>query len=184
MSVTTIPNYQRARTGEEISPRRLRRLNQIRQVLVARQTPAERAFMRTWSAFTIPKKKGNPHHHPLWMQPQKIFNVSAELTFFVDFYVAEFKLAIELDGRHHYTGRLRREWDEWRTKLLGEYGVTVLRYPNDDVLPAAFSAVRRTLRHIERMDMPGGCRRRLQEHLRKVWRVRPAFRKRLFETGE
>jgi len=47
----------------------------------------------------------------------------------VDFYCAQAKLVIELDGSGHYTdeGKL---YDKERTEFLEEYGLKVLRIPN------------------------------------------------------
>ena len=51
--------------------------------------------------------------------------------FIVDFYCAELKLAIELDGDSHGE---QREHDEKRTELLKEKGIEVIRYTNIDVM--------------------------------------------------
>ncbi len=51
--------------------------------------------------------------------------------FIVDFYCAELKLAIELDGDSHGD---QAEYDNRRTKLLNTYGVVVIRYTNKDIL--------------------------------------------------
>ena len=49
-----------------------------------------------------------------------------------DFYCAKAKLIIELDGRQHYSeqGKL---YDNERSALLSEYGLTVLRFSNHAV---------------------------------------------------
>lgn len=52
--------------------------------------------------------------------------------YIVDFYCAEKKLAIELDGSQHYEEENVIK-DEERTKFLNSKGVTVLRYTNLDV---------------------------------------------------
>ncbi len=51
--------------------------------------------------------------------------------FIVDFYCAEARLVIELDGESHNG---REEYDQQRTKHLHEIGLTVFRISNDDVL--------------------------------------------------
>jgi len=48
----------------------------------------------------------------------------------VDFYCHELKLAIELDGSPH---EFRSEYDEQRTAELTDYGITVVRFNNDDM---------------------------------------------------
>jgi very-short-patch-repair endonuclease len=47
----------------------------------------------------------------------------------LDFYCHELKLAIELDGSPH---EFRSEYDEHRTAELRGYGITVVRFANDD----------------------------------------------------
>lgn len=58
---------------------------------------------------------------------QKIFG-----HYIVDFYIAEKKLVIELDGSQHYEN-LGREKDAQRDAYLQERGITVVRYSNEDV---------------------------------------------------
>ena len=52
--------------------------------------------------------------------------------YIVDFYCAEKKLAIEIDGSQHYEEKNIIK-DEERTEFLNSKGVTVLRYTNRDV---------------------------------------------------
>ncbi len=52
--------------------------------------------------------------------------------YIVDFYCAEAQLVIELDGSQHYDDK-KISADEERTKYLGEYGITVLRIPNNKI---------------------------------------------------
>lgn len=52
--------------------------------------------------------------------------------YIVDFYCAEKKLAIELDGSQHYEEENKIK-DAKRTEFLNSKGVTVLRYTNLDV---------------------------------------------------
>ena len=51
----------------------------------------------------------------------------------LDFYCNECKLAIELDGNFHSQVETR-EYDDSRTALLNENGVTVLRFWNTEIL--------------------------------------------------
>ena len=52
--------------------------------------------------------------------------------YIVDFYCAEAKLIIELDGSEHYTeGGM--EHDEERTAFLKEYGLKIIRIPNTEI---------------------------------------------------
>ncbi|MFZ2971604.1 MAG: endonuclease domain-containing protein [Ferribacterium limneticum] len=49
----------------------------------------------------------------------------------VDFYCAELKLVIEVDGDSHAE---QAEYDAQRTAFLGSHGLHVLRYANRDIL--------------------------------------------------
>ena len=50
----------------------------------------------------------------------------------VDFYCAEAQLIVELDGSQHYEDK-GMEYDAERTAYLEQYGVRVLRIPNNEV---------------------------------------------------
>ncbi len=50
--------------------------------------------------------------------------------YIVDFYCFAKKLAIEIDGSHHSR---QREYDKVRTDYLGERGVTVLRFWDNEI---------------------------------------------------
>jgi very-short-patch-repair endonuclease len=53
--------------------------------------------------------------------------------FIVDFYCAKLKLVIEVDGGYHFTPEVQ-EYDRRRTERLEIYGITVIRFTNDQVL--------------------------------------------------
>jgi very-short-patch-repair endonuclease len=53
------------------------------------------------------------------------------LWYIVDFYCAELKLAIELDGDVHLE---TKEHDAYRTEKLKRLGMTVIRYTNEQVI--------------------------------------------------
>ena len=50
-------------------------------------------------------------------------------SFIADFYCHEAKLVIEIDGSQHYTDE-GKEYDQFRTEVLEEYGLTVIRFTN------------------------------------------------------
>ena len=52
--------------------------------------------------------------------------------YIADFYCAEAKLVIELDGSGHYSEEGKR-YDEERTAFLEEYGLTIIRIPNTEI---------------------------------------------------
>ena len=64
---------------------------------------------------------------PFRFQRQKILG-----NFIADFYCAEAKLVIELDGSQHYEDSNLLK-DKIRTAFLEEYGLTVIRIPNNEV---------------------------------------------------
>lgn len=51
--------------------------------------------------------------------------------FIIDFYCHDKKLAIELDGSQH---RENKVYDQNRTRILNQYGITVIRFWDNDVL--------------------------------------------------
>jgi very-short-patch-repair endonuclease len=53
--------------------------------------------------------------------------------FILDFYCHDRKLAIEVDGGIHNQST-QKEWDENRTFELNEFGITVLRFSNEEVI--------------------------------------------------
>ncbi|MDO4494127.1 MAG: endonuclease domain-containing protein [Clostridia bacterium] len=52
--------------------------------------------------------------------------------YIADFYCAEAKLVVELDGSQHF-GEEALRYDEERTAFLSKYGIRVLRIPNNEV---------------------------------------------------
>ena len=52
--------------------------------------------------------------------------------FIIDFYCAEAKLCIEIDGSQHFEPE-QAAYDQARTEYLLELGYTVIRFTNDDV---------------------------------------------------
>ena len=65
--------------------------------------------------------------YPIKFVRQKILG-----KYIVDFYCAEAKLIVELDGSQHYETR-EMEYDTERTVYLEQYGIQVLRIPNNEV---------------------------------------------------
>ena len=65
--------------------------------------------------------------YPVRFSRQKVLG-----KYIVDFYSAEAKLVIELDGSQHYEdGNIEKDAD--RTDFLKGYGLTVIRIPNNEV---------------------------------------------------
>ena len=65
--------------------------------------------------------------YPVRFSRQKVLG-----RYIADFYSAEARLVIELDGSQHYEEK-NREMDAERTAFLENYGLTVIRIPNNAV---------------------------------------------------
>ena len=65
--------------------------------------------------------------YPVRFSRQKVLG-----KYIADFYSAEAKLVIELDGSQHYDPDEMQK-DVERTAFLEEYGLTVIRIPNNEV---------------------------------------------------
>ena len=65
--------------------------------------------------------------YPVRFSRQKVLG-----KYIADFYSAEAKLVIELDGSQHYE-KENMESDAERTTFLKNYGLTVIRIPNNEV---------------------------------------------------
>lgn len=66
-------------------------------------------------------------HYPIKVYKQRIID-----SFIVDFYCHKAKLVIELDGSQHYTPD-GKEYDKYRSNVLNDYGLYVLRFTNGDI---------------------------------------------------
>ena len=66
--------------------------------------------------------------HPVRFSRQKVLG-----KYVADFYSADAKLVIELDGSQHYED-VNAEKDAERTAFLEGYGLTVIRIPNNEVM--------------------------------------------------
>ncbi len=63
----------------------------------------------------------------------KVFRQRPIDCFVIDFYCPTLKLVIEVDGESHYT-KEGNDYNEERTRRLESYGLTVVRYTNQQVL--------------------------------------------------
>ena len=82
-----------------------------------RQTDAERALWRQLRRRNLEGMKFRRQHRAAG--------------FVLDFYCAEVRLAVELDGESH---DVRENYDQRRTSWLNAQGVTVLRFPNEAIV--------------------------------------------------
>ena len=90
----------------------------------------------TWNARQL-RKNMTPEERTLWYQylrtyPLKFYRQRVIGHFIADFYCAPAKLVIELDGSQHFEAE-GLAYDKMRTEYLEEYGLTVLRVPNNEV---------------------------------------------------
>ena len=94
-----------------------RQLVETAKELRKNMTPAEK---RLWSGYLRTFK--------FRILRQKPIN-----NFIVDFFCAQLKLVIEVDGESHFTDE-GKDYDWERTQILEGYGLKVLRFTNDEVL--------------------------------------------------
>ena len=73
------------------------------------------------------------NHRPRFYRQRPIGNYIA------DFYCAKARLVIELDGDAH-TAADRKAYDQWRSEVMNGFGISVIRFSNDEVMHA-FEAV-------------------------------------------
>jgi very-short-patch-repair endonuclease len=85
------------------------------------------------------RKASTPAEQNLWgllrnrqLKGRKFRRQHPLANYVLDFYCHECKLAIELDGNYHKQPEVRA-YDDSRTALLKENGITVLRFWNDEV---------------------------------------------------
>ncbi|NEO88592.1 MAG: endonuclease domain-containing protein [Spirulina sp. SIO3F2] len=90
------------------------------------------------------RKNPTPTEHKLWHNYLRTFKYRVLRQcpidhFIVDFYCAQLKLVIEIDGDSHFTPEAQA-YDAERTQKLENYGLRVLRFTNHDILQS-FSGV-------------------------------------------
>ena len=83
------------------------------------------------------RREMTPQEQRLWYvflrkYPVKFYKQRIIESFVVDFYCADARLVIELDGSQHYTEQ-GKAYDEERSQILREYGLKVLRFSNREV---------------------------------------------------
>ena len=69
--------------------------------------------------------------------------------FIIDFYCAEAKLLIEIDGESHFATE-QMEYDQARTEYLEELGYKVIRFTNNDVRYNINEVVSEIIRVVEK----------------------------------
>ena len=99
------------------------------------------------------RKNMTPEEKHLWYDFLKRlpFNVRRQHNienYIVDFYIAEKKIVIEVDGRQHLLPE-NKAADEQRDAALSSWGITVLRYSNDNIQNNFNSVANDILKHLE-----------------------------------
>lgn len=90
---------------------------------------------------------------PVMVHRQKVIG-----NYIVDFYIADAKIVIELDGSQHYEAAGKQS-DAIRDAYLNSLGLTVLRYSNADVnhrFDSVCADIWYRLSSIEKKPSPGG----------------------------
>ena len=67
--------------------------------------------------------------------------------YILDFYAHEVKMGIELDGKHHQEPHIRFYDQDW-TNVLASYGITIIRFTNDEVAVDLEGVILRIEAHI------------------------------------
>ena len=83
------------------------------------------------------RKDMTPWERKLWFCFLKDYHIRFQRqkcidNYIVDFYCYRAKLVIELDGGGHYDPESKRK-DDYRTKILEQYGLKVVRFCNLDI---------------------------------------------------
>jgi very-short-patch-repair endonuclease len=68
--------------------------------------------------------------------------------FIIDFYCADAKLLIEIDGESHFQ-QTQMEYDRTRTEYLEALGYKVIRFTNDDVRDNIQAVISRIIEEVE-----------------------------------
>ncbi len=64
--------------------------------------------------------------------PIKIYRQRVIGNYIADFYCSKAKVIIEIDGSQHFTDE-GTSYDDYRTKMINDFGVSVVRFSNYDV---------------------------------------------------
>ena len=99
------------------------------------------------------RKNMTPEEKHLWYDFLKRlpFNVRRQHNienYIVDFYIAEKKIVIEVDGRQHLLLE-HKEADEQRDAALAIWGISVLRYSNNSIRNNFNGVAEDILKHLE-----------------------------------
>ena len=99
------------------------------------------------------RKNMTPEEKHLWYDFLKRLPVNVRRqhnieNYIVDFYIAEKKIVIEVDGRQHLLPE-HKEADEQRDATLAIWEISVLRYSNDNIRTNFNAVAEDILKHLE-----------------------------------
>ena len=119
-----------ALAGRKVSAKRYTFINTMKKTTVVKN------FRMLETARKL-RREMTPQETKLWYRflrsyPVKIYKQRIIESFIVDFYCADARLVIEIDGSQHYTEQ-GKCYDEERSQILRAYGLKVLRFSNRDV---------------------------------------------------
>ena len=83
------------------------------------------------------RKNATPEENHLWYDFLSKYEIRFQRqkaidNFIADFYCYRARLIIEIDGSQHYTSEGKNK-DEFRTEILKEYGLKVIRFTNRQI---------------------------------------------------
>ena len=83
------------------------------------------------------RKNMTPEENHLWYDflkklPTTVNRQKIIGNYILDFYIAKYRIAIEIDGSQHYSAENKAN-DAERDAFLKKYGITILRYKNQDI---------------------------------------------------
>lgn len=119
------PIHFLAASGERISERLRNLMQKKRERHLAKMTNPERIGCEILRQIR--------EHRGVRFEFQQPIVYSEEFYFFLDFYLLDYRVGIEIDGRSHTT-ELGRAKDEIRTRMLEQMGIKLLRLQNEDML--------------------------------------------------
>ena len=99
------------------------------------------------------RKNMTPEEKHLWYDFLKRLPINVRRqhnieNYIVDFYIAEKKIAIEIDGLQHLTAEHKKA-DELRDTVLASWGISVLRYSNESIRKNFSDVADDILKHLE-----------------------------------
>lgn len=99
------------------------------------------------------RKNMTPEEKHLWYDflkrlPMNVRRQHNIENYIVDFYIAEKKIVIEVDGRQHLSAEHKKA-DEERDVALSAWGITVLRYSNDAIRNCFNEVASDVLKHLD-----------------------------------